>query len=114
MIERFTVVLVSYPFSEKKNSKVRPALVLTDVVGDYNHVIIAYISSKVPETLLETDVLISKESKGFEISGLIVSSVIRLHKMTSIPDNLVMRKLGVLSEIDQQQVKSQLKNLFNY
>ncbi|OQB81171.1 MAG: hypothetical protein BWX87_00956 [Bacteroidetes bacterium ADurb.Bin123] len=43
-----SVVLVPFPFDDNSIAKLRPALCLTSETGEYNHVIIAFISSKIP------------------------------------------------------------------
>ena len=55
------VVLVPFPFDDLSTTKVRPAVCLTDPVGPHCHVIIAFISSRTPTNLLETDLILKKE-----------------------------------------------------
>jgi len=57
-----TIVLVPFPFDDFSVTKVRPALCLTNEIGKYNHVIIAFISSKIPDDLIESDIIIKKQS----------------------------------------------------
>ncbi len=52
------VVLVPFPFDDFSNLKIRPALCLSNLIGKYDHVVIAFISSKIPDEILETDILI--------------------------------------------------------
>ncbi|NOY95409.1 MAG: type II toxin-antitoxin system PemK/MazF family toxin [Chlorobi bacterium] len=58
-----SIVLVPFPFDGLSTSKVRPALCLTSEIGKYKHVIIAFISSKIPDELLESDYLIISKAK---------------------------------------------------
>jgi mRNA interferase MazF len=53
-----SIVLVPFPFDDLSASKVRPALCLTTEIGKYNHVIIAFISSKLPDDLIASDLII--------------------------------------------------------
>ena len=53
-----SIVLVPFPFDDFSVSKVRPALCLTSEIGKYNHVIIAFITSKMPEDLIESDMIL--------------------------------------------------------
>ena len=48
---KFSIVLVSFPFEDFKTQKVRPALCLTEPIGDHEHVVLAFISSRIPESL---------------------------------------------------------------
>ena len=110
---KYKVVLIPFPFDDLSSSKVRPAVCLTEPIGQYRHVVLAFITSKVPEELLETDILIASDDEDFETSGLRVSSALRLHRMMTATINIVQRELGQLSETKQEIVKSKLKTLFD-
>lgn len=107
-----SIVLVPFPFDDFSTSKVRPALCLTSEIGRYDHVIIAFISSKIPDDLAESDFIISKKSEYFKGTGLAIDSVIRLHKMVTIPISLIKRKLGVINENTEQIVSDKIRQLF--
>ena len=109
---KYKVVLVPFPFDDFSSSKVRPAVCLTEPIGRYRHVVLAFITSKVPEDLLETDILIATDDEDFEISGLRVSSALRLHRMMTATTNIIQRELGQLSEKKQEIVKRRLSALF--
>jgi len=47
------IVLVPFPFNGFAASKVRPALCLTSEIGKYQHIIIAFISSKIPQFTIQ-------------------------------------------------------------
>ncbi len=42
------VVLVPFPFDDLSATKVRPAVCLTNQIGQYNHIILALITSTIP------------------------------------------------------------------
>ena len=92
-----SIVLVPFPFDDFSSAQVRPALCLTSEIGLHGHVIIAFISSKIPNELIDSDFVIIKNSDFWIGTGLNVDSVIRLHKMVSIPKSLIKRKLGSIS-----------------
>ena len=56
-----SIVLVPFAFDNFSISKVRPALCLTSEKGKYNHVVIAFISSKMPDDLVDSDLIIQKK-----------------------------------------------------
>ena len=107
-----SIVLVPFPFDDFSVSKVRPALCLTSEIGQYNHVIIAFISSKIPDDLIDSDLIIRKETKDFSCTGLTVDSVIRLHKMVTIPKNLIKRKLGSVNSSVEVEIERRIRQLF--
>ncbi len=106
---RNKIVLVPFPFDDFSGIKVRPAVCLTDKIGEYHHIIIAFISSKVSKNKSETDILLDSGGN----TGLKVDSVIRLHRITTIPHNLVKRELGRLPKTKEKELEQKLKTLFN-
>lgn len=86
---KYSIVLVPFPFDDFSASKVRPAVCLTSVIGKFDHVIIAFISSKISDELAESDIVIESDSAYWKGSGLAINSVIRLHKMVTIPKSLL-------------------------
>ena len=108
-----SIVLVPFPFDDLSASKVRPALCLTSEVGEFNHVIIAFISSKIPDDLVDSDYVLKTNSVNWKGTGLTVDSVIRLHKMVTIPKSLIKRRLGKINENSKQVIVAKLKQLFD-
>ncbi|MGB9923827.1 MAG: type II toxin-antitoxin system PemK/MazF family toxin [Methanothrix sp.] len=53
------IVLVRFPYSDSPQCKLRPALILYEDPTEHE-ITIAYISSRIPETLLPCDVLVKK------------------------------------------------------
>jgi len=109
---RSKVVLVPFPFDDLSTAKVRPATCLTEPIGQYNHVILAFISSQIPSELLETDIILELNQDGFMETGLKVSSVLRLHRMMTISVGMIQRELGTLSPNMQSEVVNKLQKLF--
>lgn len=105
-----SIVLVPFPFDNSSFTKVRPALCLTNEIGKYQHVIIAFISSRIPEERLDSDLVIYRN---LENTGLIVDSVVRLHKMITIPKSLIKRKLGVIDQTHQSEIRRKINRLFD-
>ncbi|WP_235954659.1 type II toxin-antitoxin system PemK/MazF family toxin [Cyclobacterium salsum] len=106
------IVLVPFPFDDFSATKVRPAVCLTNTIGEYHHVIIAFISSKTPNIPAVSDIVIRENIDDFSITGLAVNSVVRLHRLVTIPKNLIKRQLGELSATQQHAVNKKLKLMF--
>jgi len=87
------IVLVYLPFTDLKGKKLRPALVLYEGKRD---LVLAFISSRLERYDLKTSVLIMEEDPGFKVTGLKVSSVIRLDKIATIHKSLIAGKIGTL------------------
>ena len=110
---RHKVVLVPFPFDDLSGSKVRPAVCLTDPIGPHGHVVLAFITSHVPATLLPTDLVIDANDADFASTGLRVSSTLQLHRLMTVTTGLLLRELGTLSPRMQAQVSDRLRRLFD-
>jgi mRNA interferase MazF len=106
------IVLVPFPFDDLSKIKVRPALCLSNSIGKFNHVVIAFITSKIPDDLTETDLVVNVQGNGFKETGLLVDSVIRVHKIVTIPMYLIKRELGHLNQNLSKEIKHKIELLF--
>jgi mRNA interferase MazF len=109
---KYSVVLVPFPFDDFSATKVRPALCLTDSIREFDHIVIGFISSKVSKVLEECEIPFIKDTPGFHETGLLVDSVLKLHRLTTIPKSLIQRKLGSIPPKLQKEVHDKLKLLF--
>jgi mRNA interferase MazF len=110
---RVKVVLVLFPFDDFSGTKVRPAVCLTGPIGPHRHVILAFISSRVPADLLETDFILDSTQADFAATSLRVSSALRLHRLMTVPIPFLQRDLGELSPRMQDEVSYRLRKLFS-
>ena len=69
------IVLVPFPFTDLSRTKLRPALVLVERERDC---VVAFISSKIPDELTSTDILVSEDHAEFPTTGLKKTSVVKL------------------------------------
>lgn len=58
LIRRDEIYLASFPFGDRAAAKLRPVLTLTGPVGVVPEVLVAYISSVIPEPLIPSDVVL--------------------------------------------------------
>jgi mRNA interferase MazF len=105
---RGKIVLVPFPFTDLTAAKLRPALVIHEGEKD---VVLAFISSKISSERSEADVLIPKESSGFETSGLKVDSIIKLDEVATVLKDLIVGELGELDEALRRDVNRKLKKV---
>lgn len=109
---RGKVVLVPFPFDDFSTTKVRPAVCLTDPIGPYRHVVLAFITSQIPVDLLDSDVVLDSNDKDFARTGLRVTSTIRLHRLMTVTAALIQRELGELPPQVQDEVRDKLRKMF--
>jgi mRNA interferase MazF len=106
------IVLVSFPFDDFSEEKIRPVLCLTESIGTHKHILVAFITSKVKDEILDTDILINQDYKGCKETGLSVSSKIQLHRIMTISSSAIKRELGSIDEDLKAKVSTKLKSLF--
>jgi len=75
-------------------------------------VVLAFISSKVPTQLIESDLVLDHGDTHFVSTGLKASSVLRLHRLITVSESLIRRELGRLPSALQQEVDNRLRRLF--
>lgn len=75
------IVLIHFPFTDLTDTKLRPALVIYESDDD---VVVAFISSGIPDHLQNSDLLVSMDHPSFHSTGLKVSSVIKFDKIAAI------------------------------
>ncbi len=101
-----TVVLVSFPFSNLKGKKVRPALVLAYV--EFENVILSQITSK-PYSSKTAIVL---EHSDFEKGSLPVKSYVRPDKLFTADLSIIIGKAGVLTQSKRKAILRTVQRLF--
>jgi len=106
------VVLVPFPFDDLSSTKVRPAVCLTNAVGPRQHVVLAFITSRVHSPRADSDIVLDAGDPDFPTTGLRVSSVLRLHRLMTVSLSLVRRDLGQLSPRVQAHIDAKLREMF--
>lgn len=103
------VVLVPFPFTNLKQKKVRPAVVISreQVHKQENDYTLLFISSVIPDVVQPYEVVFEKSDSEFAQSGLKKTSLLKANKIVTLQRNLLRRKLGQLGpEIKGSLVKA--------
>jgi len=106
--KRGDIVIVAFPFlmtGGQTAKKARPALVISDMTLNrrYDDLILASITSRTPQVLKETEVVIEASTQ----NSLAKDSTVRLEFLMTIPNELVSRKIGNLTS--KQMARIDLK-----
>jgi mRNA interferase MazF len=97
------IVLLKFPFTEGKSFKKRPGLILRDCNdGD---VIVCRITSKIYRSVYDVKIANWKDS------GLLLPSVIRVHKLATLEMELVDRVMGEIDEVTKDKVRKIIERL---
>ncbi len=99
------------PYDDLSANKLRPAACLTNPVGARRHIILAYITSRIPNSLLETDILLDTTHPDFVATGLRQPSTLRLHQLVTVSTVVIQRELGELSSDTQAEIYEKLYKL---
>ena len=103
------IVLIPFPFTDLTAAKLRPAIVLFEGERD---VVVAFISSRVPRRATLTDIVVDEAHVEFELTGLKVSSVIRLDKVATISKNLILGEIGEIGNKLKREINVKLSKAY--
>jgi mRNA interferase MazF len=108
-MERGTIVLTLFPFTDLTSAKRRPAVIISKTSKDKAGVIVAFISSVIPNKLTETDLLFDSERKDYLNSGLKKPSVFKLDKLATLNKSIFTGELGIVDYITLTAIDMKLK-----
>lgn len=101
------IVLIPFPFAEGTNKKVRPAVVVCRTKDKYEDLVICAISSVVPTSLSENEILLQPN----KLNGLRAISVLKIDRIVTAKRQDVIAQLGVLDVKELADFKVIFKKL---
>ena len=101
-----SVVLVTFPFSNLKGQKIRPALVLANV--EFGNLILCQITSK-PYT---SKTAICIKSENFTQGNLPVTSFVRPDKLFTADATIIKAVVGQLTPTIKNKILQRVRGLF--
>lgn len=99
------VVLIRIDFHQAAGGKVRPAIALLDS-GDDDFVA-APVTSHPPRSGFDIAI------RGWQEAGLNVASTIRVHELTVLAKDEIVRRLGELTSDDRTALSGMLRTVFS-
>ncbi len=90
------IFLCQFPFTSGANSKIRPALILFDLQND---AIICRVTSVLHNGAFDVHI------KDWSSAGLIKPSVARIDRLVTAERRVFLRRLGVLSSSDRDEIR---------
>ncbi|KJS03662.1 MAG: hypothetical protein VR68_00685 [Peptococcaceae bacterium BRH_c4a] len=102
------VVLVPFPFSDLTGVKKRPALVLADIEGGHEIICLMLTSVQMKSEKYEYNIASWKEA------GLLKPTVARIHRLFTLNQNMVHKKLGRLAAEEYTIILQRVINLLTY
>lgn len=111
-LTRGDVVLIPFPFTDLSGEKVWPAVIVERIVDE--DLLLAFVTSRVSQIDAWTDVLLGPNQPEFSLTGLRVSSTVRLNKLTTLHRTLALRRIGFLGPQTLGSVMTALHYVFEF
>ena len=108
---KYQFAIIPYPFDDFSDVKPRPVLCLTEKIGQYNHIVVAMVTTQISKATEPSDLLLFSTSAAFSETGLRQDSAIRLHRLLTIKEGSIDQIFGELPEIYRADVENRLKSL---
>ncbi|MGH7597720.1 MAG: type II toxin-antitoxin system PemK/MazF family toxin [bacterium] len=105
------IILIDFPFTVPTQSKVRPAVVITETRDKYNNLVVCAISSVLPPAITGREILISKNDPAFSATGLRADSVIKIDRIATLRQSDVITKLGHCEPALWDEIRNKFRNL---
>jgi mRNA interferase MazF len=110
MKEAGQVVVFRFPQADLEEGKLRPALLLGKLPGNYDDWLICMISSQTRQVVTGFDEIVQQEDHDFGESGLKVASVIRLGRLAVVSGDVLLGAIGTISSERLHRVKKHLSD----
>ena len=108
LLARGDVVLTRFPFTDLTGTALRPAVVVSQ--GQLGQdIVLAAISSVARGPISPTDCHLASTHPEFTLTGLRVTSIIRMHKLAAVERSVIVRRLGHLGPQLQAEVDRLLR-----
>jgi len=107
------VVVFRFPQTDLEEGKLRPALLLDKLPGEYDDWLICMISSQTHQYISGFDEIVNEDDKDFGESGLKVTSVIRVGRLAVVSGEILLGAIGQISSERLNRVKKHLADWFS-
>jgi mRNA interferase MazF len=102
------IVLFRFPQADLAEGKLRPALLLGKLPGEYDDWLTCMISSQTRHYLPNFDEIVQEGDSDFSQSGLKLESVIRVGRLAVIEGESLLGEVGRISGERLRRIKSHL------
>ena len=102
------IVLFTFPHTDLTKGKLRPALMLKALPGEFDDWLVCMISSQIHHFVSEFDEIIQKTDVDFVKSGLNSVSVIRVGRLAVAEEGILMGAIGEISAERLRRIKRRL------
>jgi mRNA interferase MazF len=96
------IVLFRFPQANLEEGKLRPALLLGKLPGEYDDWLICMVSSQTRHAIAGFDEIVQAMDRDFTASGLKVASVVRISRVAVVQGEIL---LGAVGEIAPERLR---------
>ncbi len=104
------IVVYKFPQTDLGEGKLRPALLLGKLPGEYDDWLICMVSSQTRHYLAGFDEIVQEEDNDFSESGLKVTSVIRVGRLAVVSGEILLGAIGKVSDKRLSRIKKHLSD----
>ncbi len=104
------VVVFRFPQTDLEEGKLRPALLLGKMPGEYDDWLICMVSSQTRQYISGFDEIVNDSDEDFGESGLKVTSVIRVGRLAVVSGEILLGAIGQISSERLNRVKKHLSD----
>ena len=102
------LVIFRFPQTDLEEGKLRPALLLGKLPGEYDDWLICMISSQTRHYVSEFDEIVQETDYDFATSGIKVASVIRVGRLAVVSGEILLGAIGQISPERLERIKKHL------
>lgn len=102
------IALMPFPYTDLRDSKLRPVLLLRQLDHAHDDWLVCMVSSRLHQAAPSLDWMLRPEDDEFAKSGLKVPSVFRLSRVAVLEGSLLLGQLGTVSESRLQDLRKRL------
>ena len=102
------IVLFRFPQTDLQRGKLRPALLLGGLPGEYNDWLICMISSQIRHYIPGFDEILQVDDPDYVASGLKLPSLIRVGRLAVVEEAILLGSVGQIDSQRLDRIKSRL------
>jgi len=102
------VVLFRFPQTDQQSGKLRPALIVRRLPGQYEDWLICMISSQLSQKIPGFDEIITPNDLDFKDSGLKMASLVRIGRLAVVNTDMLLGQIGRLNDARLARIKQKL------
>ena len=104
------IVVFRFPQTDLEEGKLRPALLLGKLPGEYDDWLICMVSSQTNQYISGFDEIVQETDSDFVESGLKLTSVVRVGRLAVVSGDILLGALGQVSNERLGRIKKNLSN----